>query len=171
MSALADIDSFAAPVLAKALKERFAIELDVNKTLLCLRRPLEIGDLDIEVASFEVMKLSLLQAALHNFEAAECEEGAFHRKSGFLVETSTPGTYEVATLAMTVSQFLSLCRELDIGAQYQACLEAFFHPADTRQETALREQFVTSQKAALRAAAEMALLKKDIEPEDYTMIL
>ncbi len=171
MSTLADIDTFAAPVLAKALKERFAIELDVNKTLLCLRRPLEIGDLDIEVASFEVMKLSLLQAALHNFEASECEEGAFHRKSGFLVETSTPGTYEVATLAMTVSQFLSLCRELDIGAQYQACLEAFFQPADSHQETALREQFITSQKAALRAAAEMALLKKDIEPEDYTMIL
>ena len=171
MSTLADIDSFAGPILTKALKERFAIELDVNKTLLCLRRPLEIGDLDIEVASFEVMKLSLLQAALHNFEAYECEEGAFHRKSGFLTETSTAGTYEVATLAMTVSQFLSLCRELDIGAQYQACLEAFFHPADTHQETALREQFITSQKAALRAAAEMALLKKDIEPEDYTMIL
>ena len=79
MSTLADIDSFAGPILTKALKERFAIDLDVNKTLLCLRRPLELGDLDIEVASFEVMKQSLLQAALHNFEASECEVGAFHR--------------------------------------------------------------------------------------------
>lgn len=171
MSSLPDIDTFAGPILTKALKEQFAIEPDVNKTLLCLRRPLEVSDLEIEVASFEVMKLSLLQAALHNFEASECEEGAFHRKSGFLIETSTPGTFEVATLDMTVREFLSLCRKLDIGAQYQACVKAFFQPADTQQETVLRQQFIASQKAAMSAAAELALLKKDIEPEDYTMIL
>lgn len=171
MSSLADIDTFAGPILTKALKERFAIELDVNKTLLCLRRPLEIGDLDIELASFEVLKLSLLQAALHNFEASECEEGAFHRKSGFLIETSTPGTFEVASLDITVKQFLSLCRELDIGAQYQTHVMAFFQPVGAQKETTLRQQFIASQKAAMSAAAELALLKKDIEPEDYTMIL
>ena len=171
MSALQDIDTFAAPLLGTALKEQFGIDLDVNKTLLCLRRPLEVGVFEIEITSFEVLKLSLLQAALHNFEASECEEGAFHQKSGFVVETSTPGTFEVATVAMTVRQFLSLCRTLDFGAQYQTYVKGFFQPADAQSEATLRQQFVSSQKTALSAAAELALLKKDIEPEDYSMIL
>jgi hypothetical protein len=104
---------------AKALKDQFGVEADVNKTMVCLRRALEVSELEIEISSFEVMKLSLLQAALHNFEASECEAGAFHRESGFVVETSTPGTFEVIALNISVRQFLSLCRKLDIGAQYQ----------------------------------------------------
>lgn len=171
MSALQDIDTFAAPLLSKALKDQFGIDLDVNKTLLCLRRPLEVGVFEIEIASFEVLKLSLLQAALHNFEASECEEGAFHAKSGFVVETSTPGIFEVCTVDMTVRQFMSLCRTLDIGAQYQTYVKGFFQPADAQIEATLRQQFTASQKTALGAAAELALLKKDIEPDDYTMIL
>jgi len=170
MSLLQDIDTFAAPILAKALKDQFGIEADVNKTMVCLRRPLEIGALEIEVSTFEVMKLTLLQAALHNFEESECEEGAFHRSSGFVVETSTPATFEVVSVNMTTSQFLSLCRTLDIGAQYQAHMNGFFHPAQVQKETTLREQFIASQKTAMRAAAELALLKQDIEPQDYAMI-
>ncbi|WP_419710801.1 NEL-type E3 ubiquitin ligase domain-containing protein [Pseudomonas sp. NFX224] len=171
MSSLQNIDTFAEPILSKALKDRFGVEADVNKTQVCLRRPLEVGVLEIEVSSFEVLKLSLLQAALHNFEASECEDGAFHRQSGFVVETSTPGTFQHATFAMTVRDFLTLCRQLDIGAQYQTYVKAFFHPADAQKSAALRQQFIASQKTAMRAAAELALLKKDIEPQDYTMIL
>lgn len=171
MSTLEDIDTFAHPRLNQALKDQLGVEVDVNKTFVCLRRPLEIGDLEIEIANFEVMKLSLLQASLHNFEASECEEGAFHRNSGFVVETSTPGTFQNVNVNMTVRQFLSLCRTLDIGAQYQTCVKAFLQPADAQADTTLRQQFMISQKTALRAAAELALLKKDIEPEDYTMIL
>jgi Leucine-rich repeat (LRR) protein len=171
MSSLQGIEAFAEPILRNALKDRFGIEVDVNKTLVCLRRPLEVSDFEIEIASFEVLKLSLLQAALHNFEASECAEGAFHRRSGFVVETSTPGTFQVTTLDMTVRQFLSLCRQLDIGAQYQTRVKAFFQPVEALKETTLRQQFIASQKAAMKAAAQLALLKKDIEPEDYLMIL
>jgi Leucine-rich repeat (LRR) protein len=170
MSALQDIDTFAAPLLTSALKDRFGVDVDVNTTLLCLRRPLEISDLEIEISHFEVMKLTLLQAALHNFEASECEEGAFHRASGFVVETATPGSFESINVNMTVRGFLSLCRTLDIGAQYQTCVQAFFQ-SPTAQEASLRQSFITSQKTALKAAADLALLKKDIQPDDYTMIV
>ena len=170
MSALQDIDAFAAPLLTSALKDQFSVDVDVNTTLLCLRRPLEVSDFEIEISHFEVMKLTLLQAALHNFEASECEEGAFHRASGFVVETTTPGSFEPITLNMTVRAFLSLCRALDIGAQYQTCVQGFFESA-TAQEATLRQSFIASQKTALKAAAELALLKKDIEPDDYTMIV
>ncbi|MGF6200945.1 NEL-type E3 ubiquitin ligase domain-containing protein [Pseudomonas laurylsulfatiphila] len=171
MSTLQDIDTFAAPILSKALKDRFGVDVDVSKTLLCLRRPLDVGVFEIELTTFEVMKLSLLQAALHNFEASECEDGAFHRESGFVLETSTPGTFEGITVNMTVRAFLSLCRALDLGAQYQTYVQGFFQPEDAQKEATLRQQFIASQKAALKAAAELALMKKDIEPDDYTMIL
>jgi len=171
MSALQDIDSFAAPLLTRALKERFSVDLDVNKTLICLRKPLKVSALEVEFGDFEAMKLSLLQAALHNFEASECEEGAFHHTSGFMTETSTPGEFQALAVNLTIRQFLTLCRSLDIGAQYQTCVQAFFQAPTPPGQTSLCEQFIASQKAALRAAAEMALLKQDIQPEDYTMIL
>ena len=171
MSGFKDIDAFAEPLLRNALKEQFAVEVDVNKTLLCLRRPLEIGLLEIELSSFDVLKLPMLQATLHNFEAYECKAGAYHKTSGFIVESATPGTFEAVSLNLSVSQFMTLCRTLDIGAKYQAYLKSFFNPADAQANGVLRQHFVASQKAALGAAAEQALLSKDIEPKDHAMIL
>ena len=75
------------------------------------------------------------------------------------------------TTALTVMQYLKLCRELDIGAKYQAYLKDFVQPSNPVAEAVLRKRFVNSQKDAMRAAAELALLKKDIEPKDYSMIL
>ena len=166
MAGLESIDAFAQALLGKALKDQFNVTVDLDKTLLCLRRPLELGVLEVEVSTFEVLKLPLLQAALHNFEASECEAGAYHARSGFVVETATPGEFQAAEIGITVRQFLTLCRSLDVGARYQARIKAFFEKTDT-----LRRHFIASQKTALRAAAEWALLKKDIEPADYRMIL
>ena len=171
MSAFLDVDTFARPLLVKALKDRFSVTLDVDKTLVCLRQPLEWGVLGVDIGSFEVLRLPLLQAALHNFEASETEGGAFHESSGFLVENPTPGTFSSVSTTLTVTQFTGLCRSLDIGAKYQVYLKAFFKTADAEAEKALRQPFIESQKAALRAAADLALLKKDITPADYTMIV
>lgn len=171
MSAFKDIDDFARPLLVKALKHHFKVQVDVDKTLLCLKRPLLVGIFEIEVGAFEVLKLPMLQAALHNFESRECLPGAFHSSSGFIQPTTKPDTYELMTLNLTVPQFLRLCRHLDIGRQYQTYLKTFFHPTDQQAETKLRQLFIASQKAAMRAAAEHALLAKDIRPEDHKMIL
>jgi Leucine-rich repeat (LRR) protein len=170
MAGLQGIDRFAEPLLVHALKEKFNVTLDVNTTFLQLRQAVEVGVLGIDIASYEVLKLPLLQAALHNFEAAECESGAFHESSGFL-EQDTASTFKAITTGISVKQFTSLCRSLDIGAQYQAYLKDYLYSQDAVTRTVLREKFTTAQKAALRAAAEMALLKKDIEPDDYRMLL
>ena len=55
MSSLPDAESFAEPILQKALKDQFGVEADVNKTMVCLRRALEISELEIEISSFEVI--------------------------------------------------------------------------------------------------------------------
>lgn len=115
MSTFQDIDSFAEPLLTKALKDRFNVTLDVNKTWLVLNKPVEMGIFAIDIDFFEVLKLPLLQAALHNFEARECKSGAFHETSGFRSETSTPGTLAPLNTSLTVEQFTGLCRSLDIG--------------------------------------------------------
>lgn len=170
-STFEDLDTFTGALLKKALKAQFNVEVDLEKTFLSLRRPLNIGVLEIELSSFEFIKLSLLQAAQHNFEAYECKAGAYHQSSGFVRETATRGTFEALTVNFTVSQFMSLCRTLDVGAQYQAYLQGFFHPAQATAETALREQFNAAQKATMRAAADQALLSNDIEAADHAMIL
>jgi hypothetical protein len=121
--------------------------------------------LEVEVSTFEVLKLPLLQAALHNFEAWECEAGAYHANP-VSWSRQRPRRVSGRRIGISVSQFLTLCRSLDVGARYQTRIKAFFENNDT-----LRGQFIASQKAALRAAAQWALLKKDIEPADYRMIL
>ncbi|MED7666154.1 hypothetical protein GXB78_02865 [Pseudomonas moraviensis subsp. stanleyae] len=170
MAKFQDVETFAKPLVVKALKDKYALDLDVDKTLLCLRRAVEIGIQQIELASFEVLKISLLEAALHNFEADECE-GTYHSSSGFVEATSTAQTFEHVNIGITVSQFLHLCRDLDIGQQYQTYLQGFFHPEEAVAEAVLAERFIASQKATMRAAAEQALLQKDIEAADHAMIL
>ncbi|WP_370671209.1 dermonecrotic toxin domain-containing protein, partial [Pseudomonas sp. 31 R 17] len=171
MATFKDVDAFTRPLLLKALKDQYQVQADVDKTFLCLRRPLQISVAEVELASFEVLKLSMLQAAQHNFEAWECKSGAYHKSSRFVLETDTPGTFESATLGLTVSQFMTLCRSLDIGAQYQTYLKSFFAPVDTRPEPPLEQHFIASQKAAMKAAADNAVVSGDIEPADHTMIL
>ncbi|SDT02368.1 NEL-type E3 ubiquitin ligase domain-containing protein [Pseudomonas granadensis] len=171
MATFQPVEAFARPLLIKALADEYQLQVDVDTILLCLRRPLEVGILAIELDSFEVLKLSLLDAALHNFEAWECEQGAYHATSGFVVATTEAGSHEAVSIAISVSQFLGLCRRLDIGKQYQTWLQSFFHPADATAEAVLRERFIASQKATMRAAAEQALLTKDIEAAHYAMII
>ncbi|XVO88044.1 NEL-type E3 ubiquitin ligase domain-containing protein [Pseudomonas palleroniana] len=167
MVGVLDVDTFAASLLVNALHDSFKLRLDVHNTFLLLRKPLEMGVLGIDIGSFEVLKLPLLQAALHNFEEAECEVGAFHESSGFLRQTMS-GDFEAFDAALNVPQFIRLCRTLDVGKQYQAYLKSVLYPDDSEP---LREAFIQAKKTALRAAAELALLKEDIDPAGHRMIL
>ncbi|WP_256994669.1 dermonecrotic toxin domain-containing protein [Pseudomonas tolaasii] len=105
MAPVQDIDAFAEPLLVKALSEQFKVDLDVHKTLLVLRKPLEVTLFDIRVGHFEVLRIPLLQAALHNFEEGECTDDAFDRTSGFFTLTAAGGNIEPVTTPLTVVQF------------------------------------------------------------------
>lgn len=170
VAALQDVDAFAAPLLVKALKDQFNVTLDVHTTLLCLKKPLSVSVFKWELGHFDVLRMPMLQAALHNFEEEEGLEGAFHASSGFLSQAES-GKEQVVSTALTAMQFIRLCRELDIGAQYQAYLKAFLYPADTARQRALRDPFCAAQKAALAAAAQLALLKNDIDADDFAMVM
>nr|WP_314524997.1 NEL-type E3 ubiquitin ligase domain-containing protein [uncultured Pseudomonas sp.] len=170
-AALQDIDTFAQPLLVKALLDTFNVQLDVHKTLLQLRTRVEYLQPQVTYGTFEVVRLPLLQAALHNFEDWECKEGAFDASSGFVTETSEAQKFEAVSTSLTVAQFTGLCRSLDIGAQYQRYLNDFMHPKGAVAEQALRHKFGAARKADLAAAAQQALLTQDIGPDDYQMIV
>ena len=170
MAPVQGIDTFAEPLLVKALQDQFKVQLDVNTTLLQLRTRVEYLQPQATYVTFEVLRLPLLQAVLHNFEESECKEGAFDASSGFVVATAKAGTFEAVNTSLTVAQFTGLCRSLDIGAQYQRYLNDFMHPKDSATEQALRHTFSAARKADLAAAAEQALLTQAIGPDDYTMI-
>lgn len=163
MAGLSGVEAFAEPLLAATLKQQFGIEPDLDSTYVDLRNPIELGVLGLRIGSFSVLTLSLLQAALHNFEESECTSGAFAPSSCF---KNGPGETDASvTLGMSVEGFLSLCRRLDVGAQYQAHLTHFF-----QKTTGLRDLVIQAQKDALQAAAYTALLKQDIGPGDYAVI-
>ncbi|MGQ7858089.1 NEL-type E3 ubiquitin ligase domain-containing protein [Pseudomonas sp. 32A] len=162
---------FAIGLLSGALKEQFNLTVDVEGTSLRLYEPLRLGTLGIKAGEYKVLEVSLVQAALHNFEASEGEDGAFDPASGFTQYPDREGASPRIGPALTVPAFIRLCRTLDVGARYQAHLKETLLPTDETAATRLRDAVITSQKDALRAAAYLALLKQDILPDDFTMVL
>ncbi|NMZ09900.1 hypothetical protein HBO07_01255 [Pseudomonas proteolytica] len=178
MSALQDIETFARPLLVNALKDQFGVTLAPRiETWLCLRKSLQVTHFNVDTLAYDFLKLELLQAALHNFEEAECEQGAFHPSSGFKWQVPTRGVSPQHSLlplrmrGLEVHQFMTMCRTLDLGGQYRSYISEFFNPSDAAVETTLRQQFIASQKTAMRAAAELALVGEDITHDDYNMLL
>lgn len=174
LAGLQGIEAFARPLLADALKNRHGVTLAPNiPTWLSLRKSLQVSEFNIEARTYDFLKLEILQAALHNFEESECTEGAFHASSGFRWQVSSRGGSQPDSMlpvrlgGLKVHQFLGLCRNLDLGGKYQEYISAFF----VAHETTLRQQFIASQKATMRAAAELGRLRQDITEDDYTMLL
>lgn len=153
-----DVRAFAEPLLTKALKDTLNLDLDVRATQLRLYVPSTLI-LGIDSGADHVRHSSLLDAALHNFEAAEAEAGAFSDGSGVftLDADGTPRRH-----ALSVAQFVALCRTLDLGAQYQAHLNQILNPVAATARVALQQDAVASDKAAFKLAALTALLKGDI---------
>ncbi|OLY71615.1 hypothetical protein AU074_15755 [Pseudomonas sp. ATCC PTA-122608] len=165
------LEPFAIELLNHALKEQFNITVDVEGTYLRLYEPLTLGVLGVKAGKYKVLEVSLLQAALHNFEAHESEDAAFDPSSGFTQHPDREGASPSVGQTLTVPGFITLCRTLDIGARYQTHLKETLLPTDDAADTRLRDAVITSQKDALRAAAYLALLKQDIRPDDFIMVL
>jgi Leucine-rich repeat (LRR) protein len=171
MSRVQGIEAFAEPLLIKALAEQCNVQLDVKKTFLRLNKPRTAGSLAIKVGTFEVMTLSLLDAALHNFEAFESKARAFDASSGFVTRANPDAAFSPLTSPLTVERFTALCRTLDIGQKYQDYLTSLLKSGEPVAEAFLSRRFIGCQKDALKSAAYIALVKQDIDLNDYKIIL
>ncbi|AHL36937.1 hypothetical protein CD58_23780 [Pseudomonas brassicacearum] len=164
---LQSVETFAEPLLVAALKKRCNITLDVRETFLRLYRPEGVS------VAYKIRTISLLDAALQNFEAKEARPGFFDEASRFITRPSSSGQFDILPLGktLTVPVFVALCRELDIGGQYQTYLKKFLLPNDPVAGSALQDRVQNSDKDALRAAAALARVKGDIGPDAYRVLL
>lgn len=159
MAAVKTPHEFAAPLLARAIKERSGLDLDVNRVQVDLS-----GKSDFHTS--QVAPASLLDAALHNCPAEK--KAMFFFKPNCYMTASGRGTVEVG---LGVHEFIELCRLLDIGKQYQAHLHTELRWDDSSARDKLNELFVNYQKAALKAASYIALCKGDIHREHFEALM
>ncbi|MCP1477464.1 Leucine-rich repeat (LRR) protein [Pseudomonas sp. EB276 TE3739] len=169
-----DINAFAEPLLIAEIKARFDLELDVRQTLLRLYVPAATPLFGIKTGA-RTWTVSLLEAALHNFEEKETEDDAYDAASTYIMQSLAPAqsdaqpstTVQFDTLPwlkekMSIPAFTKMCRELDIGTQYKGYLEDHLGIADAKKGAALRKKVDKSQKAALKAALRFARLTDNI---------
>ncbi|CAI8978350.1 NEL domain-containing protein [Pseudomonas sp. IT-P44] len=163
---LADVRAFAEPLLVQALKSQFKIELNVRKTYLRLYVP---KDLPVR---YEVTTISLLDAALHNFEMKETAAHYFDSASCFITEPGATGQFDILQInsRLSVAAFASLCRQLDIGGRYNQQLEALLLPADAAARAMLANKVIASQQDRFMVATLLARMKGDIGHAEQTLL-
>lgn len=167
---LQNIYEFAEPLLTQALMEQFGVDADVRTTYLHLYLPKERPWYVINTSAGVVTRtVSLLDAALHNFARTEtCEPD-----SDFISQPDERGHFDTLPIRrkMSIAQFQTLCRELDIGARYTQYLEERLLPSDGLAQSFLKLKVVESEKASFKAAAQQAVMTGDIDSDARDLIL
>lgn len=161
---LQDASAYAEPILTQALKSRFGLDLDVRNTFLHLYIPVKTPGFPITIGS-RTWTVSLLDAALHNFEEDETEADAYSSESTFTTRPSPSGQFETLPqikARMGIAAFTRLCRDLDIGARFKTHLEKSLGIDDPVVGATLRQRIDASEKAALQAALHMAKMNGDV---------
>ncbi|AZE61905.1 MULTISPECIES: dermonecrotic toxin domain-containing protein [Pseudomonas fluorescens group] len=196
---LKDSVEYVEPLLVKAIKEQFNLELDVRRTFFARKiyyrkRVDERSDLGGAFAfatnvggqrDYYYSGITLLEAAMGNFSASEALQGTcddcqlitrfdFHSNSEIL---STEFAVKQLALPLPAYRFADLCRSLDLGKQYQAHVDSVLVPADepgTEAGTAvnaLLRELVAYKKKQLEVQARVALVRQHIAPDSFQMIL
>ena len=162
-----DIQAFAKPLLAEAIRLNFNSSADVSKLTLKLYVPDTILQFIDGGASYQ-RNYSLLEAALHNFEATETAEGYFRTGSG-VYSTDARGELQLER-TMSVEKVTTLCRTLDVGAKYQVHIKNILMPSDLNARKLLERDLLATERASFNLAALMAYVKKDIGTYSYNIL-
>ncbi|MGF6589985.1 dermonecrotic toxin domain-containing protein [Pseudomonas sp. 2835] len=156
LAELKGISDFCRPLLARKLREAYRLDLDVLKAQLHQVGFETIGGRTLPKGG--TRSSSLLQAALQNFSDNE-DLGPF---SYLANEHDQP-------LDMTCAQFVALCRELDLGKQYQAHLAQVF---DTPASAAgLAASMSEAGRAEFVLQVQRARSKGEISEQVLTLLL
>lgn len=166
---LKDPYAFAEPLLIQALNTQYGVQESVKDTFLKLYSPASTSPWVIDIGKGATSRtLSLLDAALHNFSSSQ----EYLSGSDFITKPDKWGRFDIKDTRqkMTVAQFQVLCRELDLGAKYAAYLDEYLNFSDAMSRNVLERRIITSQKAALSVALELARAKGDVGAEAYTLV-
>lgn len=170
LAALQSPEDFGADRLRAALKDEFGIDTDVRTTYLQLYVPLTLAGFTVKPGAARTWSVSLLEAALHNFEADE----TYERHSGFSTQPAPTGQFSplpALDAKISIAQFTQLCRRLDIGGQYQRYLDNHLDLGNPVARAGLEHWIKQSHLAALKLALYMALLKDDLPAASHDALL
>ncbi|MDD1015610.1 dermonecrotic toxin domain-containing protein [Pseudomonas rubra] len=162
LAGLHNITDFAEPLLTQALREQYGVQVDVK--LACLHRwasdfegPRQgIGGRRVEKGPER--RVSLLEAALQNFEENEDFHFSFISRSGNPLDK----------LALRPADFARLSRQLDLGQAYQNHLQQVFDtPSTARQLSRDMTQAISSD---FQVTLQRARMTGDISASSYQML-
>lgn len=172
LKALPSLETFARPLLKEALQAAGLSEVNVDTARVVMHDKVAVPSAAPRLqAPMRVLysNQSLLVAALHNFHESETSPG-LHRRAQLQEANGT-------VLALSFEAFARLCRQLDLGGQYQQLLRTCLFPkarppapADFAQR-AVEQIFQERLRAALDVAVRMARLKGQLNDQDYLTLL
>ncbi len=170
---LEDAKAFAKPLLEDALLKHFNMDLNSETVYLRLYIAQTIPWFPLRTGAVRTWTVSLLDAALHNFEAKETEADAFEADSTYISRPSASGQFETLPAikqVLSVTAFTRLCRKLDIGAQYARHVREALGLDEPVAASVLQQKVMISQKAALRAALQLARINGDIAEDAWRAV-
>ncbi|NJJ57621.1 NEL-type E3 ubiquitin ligase domain-containing protein [Pseudomonas sp. B14(2022)] len=186
---------YAEPLLADAIEKKFGQRLDTRKVFYARKLEQTTCDAQLtEVSTTRVSELgpqfysykgvSLLEAALNNFAPEQASEPVckdchlitrydFYRHSSAQVHPSA--NVQSLKLDIQAHAFAQLCRELDLGRSYYEYLRAAINhhlaPGTQNQPAGkLFSSLIISHQNQLELAADIALMKGDIQPAQHQLI-
>ncbi|KHA70412.1 hypothetical protein NZ35_26230 [Pseudomonas chlororaphis] len=157
---------FCTPLLAKAMTQKLGEPFDVagaifqhvrsTSSLLGLRKKLVLP-----------IQRDLLAAACENFELAETKSGNYSETSFLYIPERVTGKRS-RILPLKPHEFAELCRDLDLGAQYQKHVEDLF--GSDSQTGSLQAVSVTCSKDQFDVDRHIALMRGHISADVYAML-
>ena len=188
---LPSLEAFAEPLLVAAIKARFGLDVDVRKIWLFHARRIQVDNSFVNASrdplveyqkSLRAATQTLLHAALQNFESWESEPLGMdldkRQKAAIYDRYPLNGLDMTATeLAISPPDFAALCRELDLGGQYQKKVQAFLNPVSSPGDapdaaTFNRRGLLKRVEAlAFRIQLHLARMKSDISETLYDALL
>lgn len=171
---LQDAKAFAKPILEDALLSRYSLDVNTDTLFLRLYIPQHLPWFPaISSGGARTLTVSLLDAALHNFDFKETRPNAYEAQSSYITRPSGSGQFDTLPAVkqvMPIAAFIGLCRELDIGARYARHLRTELGLDEPLASAVLQHKVVASQKAALHASLQLARLQGDIQA-DYALAI
>ncbi len=181
-------EAFAEPLLREALKTTFGLDLDLRRTYLfnAVRARLAadrydgIDPVQGGVRALKAGTLTLLHAALQNFEAFEAETDGMRdgRQSSAIYSSETGDSIApVSTLEPVPERFAALCRTLDLGGRYQRLVNQLFQPEPLQGESAeaaasnRQARFKLFEQSSFRLELHLARLQSRIDQASYDELL
>lgn len=166
LSKVLNVYAFSEPLLKQQIKATFHIDVDVNDVFINLHTPTFLPVIALQDNSASgTWRVSLLDAALHNFELYETAPAAHLPWSGYISRPDARQHFKLRddiAQKMPLSGFIVLCRTLNLGARYNAHLKEHLGLHDRGKQLRLKEAIRKSQIADLTAELSYAALTQQL---------